>query len=90
MSARARAGPYDPSMQQALSIAGALLVLLAYGANQRGKLDRASAAYNGLNLVGSGVLAWVALDGMQWGFLLLNGCWALLSVPPLLKTARAR
>jgi len=82
--------PYDPRMQQAFSIAGALLVLLAYAANQRGKLGRADAAYNLLNLVGSGVLAWVALDGRQWGFLLLNGCWAVLSVPPLFKLASPR
>jgi len=77
-------------MQQAVSIVAALLVLLAYGANQRGKLGRADARYNLLNLVGSAALAWIALDGRQWGFLLLNGCWALLSISPLLKLASSR
>jgi hypothetical protein len=77
-------------MQQAVSIVAALLVLLAYAANQRGKLGREDVRYNLLNLVGSAALAWIALDGRQWGFLLLNGCWALLSVPPLLKLASSR
>jgi hypothetical protein len=77
-------------MQQAVSIVAALLVLLAYGANQRGKLGREDARYNLLNLAGSAALAWIALDGRQWGFLLLNGCWALLSVPPLWKLANSR
>jgi hypothetical protein len=72
-------------MQQAASIVAALLVLLAYAANLRGRLGREDVRYNLLNLVGSAVLAWIALDGRQWGFLLLNGCWALLSIPPLLK-----
>ena len=74
-------------MQQALSIAGALLILVAYAASQRGKLGRNDASYNLMNLVGSAVLAWIALEGRQWGFLLLEGCWALLSVPPLVRLA---
>lgn len=72
-------------MQQALSLAAALLLLVAYAASQRGKLSRADASYNLMNLAGSAVLAWIALEGRQWGFLLLEGSWALLSVPPLLK-----
>jgi len=74
-------------MQQSLSIAGAVLILIAYAASQRGKLGRNDASYNLMNLVGSAILAWIALDGRQWGFLLLEGSWALLSVPPLLKLA---
>lgn len=77
-------------MQQTLSIAGALLILIAYAANQRGRLTRSDASYNLMNLVGSAVLAWIALDGKQWGFVLLEGCWALLSLPPLLKLLAAR
>ncbi|MBK7644865.1 MAG: hypothetical protein IPJ19_17795 [Planctomycetes bacterium] len=76
-------------MQQVLSIVGAVLILVAYAANQRGKLGRADVSYNLLNLVGSGVLAWIAIDGRQWGFVLLECSWALLSVPPLLKRATA-
>jgi hypothetical protein len=71
-------------MLQSLSIAGAVLILIAYAASQSGRLGRKDAAYNLMNLVGSAVLAWVAIDGRQWGFVLLEGSWALLSVPPLL------
>lgn len=72
-------------MQQLFSIGGALLILLAYAASQRGKLTRDDASYNLMNLVGSAILAWIALDTRQWGFVLLEGCWALLSLPPLWK-----
>ena len=77
-------------MQQAFSLAAALLLLVAYALSQHGKLNRADASYNLMNLFGSAVLAWIALDGRQWGFLLLEGAWALLSIPPLLKLANAR
>jgi len=76
-------------MQQAFSLAAALLLLAAYAMSQRGKLSRSDASYNLMNLAGSAVLAWIALDGRQWGFLLLEGAWALLSIPPLLRLARA-
>ncbi len=77
-------------MQQSFSIAGALLILIAYAASQRGNPGRNDASYNLMNLVGSAILAWIALDGRQWGFLLLEGTWALLSIPPLLRFARAQ
>lgn len=70
-------------MQQAFSIGGALLILLAYAASQRGTLTRNDASYNLMNLVGSAILTWIALETQQWGFVLLEGCWALLSLPPL-------
>jgi hypothetical protein len=72
-------GAYDRHMQQAFSIAGALLILVAYAASQRGKLGRTDVSYNLMNLVGSAVLAWIALEGRQWGFLLLEGSWAPLA-----------
>lgn len=38
-----------------------------------------------MNLVGSVVLTVIALRASQWGFVLLEGAWAVLSVPPLLR-----
>jgi hypothetical protein len=75
-------------MEQAISIAGAALILAAYGANQAGWLDRTRPLYSVLNLVGSVILAVIAWRAGQWGFLLLEGTWALISVPPLLRAGR--
>ena len=69
---------------QIISLAGAILVLVAYAGNQRGWLDKSRPPYNLLNLVGSGVLAWVAIVDQRWGFIFLETAWALLSIPPLL------
>ena len=67
-------------MDQLLQILGAVLVLAAYAAAQFRLLPARSFAYGLLNLAGSAILAWLALDSRQWGFLLLEGTWALISL----------
>ena len=72
-------------MDQAISVAGALLILSAYVMNQLGRLDRTHAAYNWMNFVGSVILTVVAWRGQQWGFVLLEGAWAAISAVPLVR-----
>lgn len=67
-------------MGQVLQIVGALLVLTAFTLAQFRLLDTRSNAYLLLNLVGSAILAVLALQEEQWGFLLLEGVWALVSL----------
>jgi hypothetical protein len=69
---------------------GALLVLIAYAAALAGKLDQTSLIYLVMNLVGSATLAVLALIGSQWGFLLLEGVWALVSAWSLAQALRGR
>jgi hypothetical protein len=64
---------------QLIQIAGALLVLVAFAAAQVGALSTRSSAYLLLNLVGATVLAALAAEDGQLGFLLLEGMWALVS-----------
>jgi hypothetical protein len=71
-------------------IVGALLVLAAFVAAQRGLLDARSRSYLILNLVGSGILAVDAWHGREWGFLLLEGVWAIVSAAGLVARATAR
>ena len=66
-------------MEQIVQIAGALAILAAYVLAQAGALDQGSRRYLVLNLAGSAVLAADAWFGAQWGFLLLEGVWALVS-----------
>lgn len=75
-------------LNQLLSVAGSLLVLGAYFALQRGRLTSDSRAYNALNFVGAGLMTWVAVAEWQIGFILLEGSWALLSAPGMLRGAR--
>jgi hypothetical protein len=73
-------------MGQVVQVSGSLFVLAAFIAVQRGWLRPSSRAYLTLNAVGSGVLAVDALLGSQWGFLLLEGVWAIVSVVGLVAT----
>ncbi len=72
-------------MVQIVSLVGSLLILTAYTANQAGRLQTDRLSYSLLNVVGAGILATVAVVEEQWGFLLLEGVWTLVS---LLAVAR--
>ncbi|HVX39699.1 MAG TPA: hypothetical protein VHB25_09010 [Gemmatimonadaceae bacterium] len=77
-------------LYQLISVAGAVMILVAYAGNQRGWMDRRDVGYNLLNLLGSALLAWVAIVDRRVGFIGLETAWALLSIPPLLAVRRAR
>jgi len=66
-------------MDVVIQIAGSILVLVGFALAQFGVLDVRSRRYLVLNTVGSGILAVEALVGQQWGFLLLEGVWAIVS-----------
>ena len=77
-------------MSQLLQILGALIILAAYAAAQVGILDQRSYPYLLLNLVGSAILAALAAEERQWGFLLLEAVWALVSLWSLISRVRAQ
>jgi hypothetical protein len=70
---------------QLLSVVGAGLVLGAYVALQRRWLSSADRVYSAMNLVGAGLLTWVAIADRRAGFIVLEGAWALLSLPGTLR-----
>ena len=75
-------------MEQVIQVVGALLILAGFAAAQFGWLRLDSRSYLVLNLVGSAVLAWLAWEERQWGFLLLEAVWALVSLWSLVRVMR--
>jgi hypothetical protein len=70
-------------VEQVVQVLGALLVLVAFALSQWRVVDASSLRYLVPNLVGSAVLALDAYAGGEWGFLLLEGAWALVSAAAL-------
>lgn len=70
---------------QVISLIGALLILGSYAANQAGVLSPNRTLYNAANLIGALVLAWVAVLGSQYGFIVLEGTWAAISLVALVR-----
>ncbi|HUJ34216.1 MAG TPA: hypothetical protein VLW51_03335 [Solirubrobacteraceae bacterium] len=66
-------------MSGLLQLAGALVILSAFVAVQAGLAQPSSRGTLIMNLVGAAVLAALALCGRQWGFLLLEAAWAIVS-----------
>ena len=76
-------------LNQLIALIGAAAVLGAYLGIQRRWLHPDERLYHILNFVGAGLLAWVAIIDQRWGFIILEGVWALAAVPGMLRP-RAR
>lgn len=77
-------------MDQVVQVVGALLILIAFTAVQVERMRPDSRVYLTLNLIGSAILAVLALIGSQWGFLLLESVWAIVSAWGLATALRGQ
>ncbi len=71
-----------------VQIAGALLILIPFVLAQFRLLQTNAWQYLVMNAVGSSILCANAFLGAQWGFVLLEGVWALVSLWWLVALAR--
>lgn len=73
---------------EALGLIGFALLLLAFGMNAIGKLDRNSTAYGAMNVVGAGILSWYATTRDTPIFVVLEFSWALVALIALIRRLR--
>ena len=74
-------------LQQFISIAAAIMILLAYAANHLKWFDRDNIIYIVLNLVGSAILAIIAARSPQAGIglVVVEGSWSIISLAALIR-----
>jgi hypothetical protein len=70
-------------VDQVVQVVGALMILVAYTAAQTGRWSTTAPAYLWLNLIGSAILAVLAAASQNWGFLLLEGVWTIVTAASL-------
>jgi hypothetical protein len=75
-------------MLDILQVLGALLILAAFTAAQADRMSQHSVTYLTLNVVGSVILAGLALHTQNWGFLLLETVWTVVSAYGLVQALR--
>jgi hypothetical protein len=71
------------SADQIVQIVGAVLILAGFVLTQGNLLDADSSLYLILNLAGAAILAVLAFQIQRWGFVLLEGVWALVALTGL-------
>ena len=77
------------SVAGVIQIVGAVLILAGFILNQTGRLDAGSYAYLLFNLTGAAILAVLAFQDRRWGFVLLEGVWALVALAGLFTRWRS-
>lgn len=66
-------------LAQVVQVAGAFLILLPFAAAQLRRMSIDSVPYQLMNLLGSATLTVIAVIERQYGFILLEGIWAIMS-----------
>jgi hypothetical protein len=74
-------------VRQAVSFAGAMMILVAYVGHQMKWMNPRKLVYNLLNVIGSAILAYIAFHPFQVGFVVLESTWALISLYAMFRPA---
>ena len=71
-----------------VQVAGSVLVLACFLLAQTDRVNPAGYRYLVTNMVGSGAMTVTAIIAHEWGFVFLEGVWALVSARGVLQRLR--
>jgi hypothetical protein len=74
-------------MYDVVQIVGSLLILAAFVGVQLGRVDQSGYRYLVANAIGSAILTATAIISREWGFIMLEGVWAIVSVYSIARRA---
>lgn len=77
-------------MEQVVQLVGALLILSAYIASLQNRMRNDSVEFLGLNTAGAAILAVIAAINRDFGFLLLEGVWTIVSARGLFRAVKGQ
>lgn len=77
-------------MELVLQFVGALGILVPFALLQLRRTSTTTLLYQGLNFAGATVLTCLAVIETQWGFVILQGVWALTALVALARRAGRR
>jgi hypothetical protein len=75
---------------QGISIIGAIFILGAFAFNQFGIWSRSEIRYVFFNFIGASILLIIAIIELQYGFIILEGAWASISLVALIRMINMR
>ncbi len=69
---------------------GVAILLIAFFLNLRNVIKKESIPYLMLNLIGAGIACYASILLAFWPFIILEGCWSLVSAYGLIKYMKLR
>ena len=77
-------------MPQGIQLTGSAIALAAFIATQAGRITATSAPYLALNIIGSAALVTSSIAEGQWGFVILESVWGVVSAFGLYRSLSRR
>lgn len=74
------------TLTDCVGLTGVAILLVAFYLNLRGKFQHTDRLYILLNMIGAGIACLASIMLNYWPFIILEGCWTIVSIIGMIKT----